>query len=242
MIRWGSNLLRRLLPLALTVGVSVYGSGSAGAHIGTEPSQVEGGTAVTLSLRVPHGCADSPTTALTVAAPADVNDLQPVAKVGWTTSVAPDRVTFSGGTVPAEATETFQVSFTAPASTATGLLYVPVLQTCGKEEVGWIEIPTGLTEPEYPAPGITVVPATVEPEVTSSSTEVAETPPTSVEVSQTSPPPASLAQEAQERGTGVDQTEEDSAAVPLAVGGLVTGAAAIGGLFVALRRRRQHPQ
>ena len=130
-------------------------AGAASAHLEPDPASITAGEAATVAFNVEHGCDGSPTIELQIKLADGITDAQPVAKEGWTSSVADGVVTFGGGSLPATTEETFSITFTAP--TTDGALVFPSIQRCTVGQINWIE-PTveGQPEPEEPAPVVQV--------------------------------------------------------------------------------------
>jgi periplasmic copper chaperone A len=224
---------RRVRELAAVVaavaGALVLGAAPAGAHVDVDPGTVRSGEAVTLSLRVQHGCGESPTNEMVVAAPTGVTDLAPVAKEGWTTSVAPDRVTFRAAAPPATPGGSFAVRFTVPGTA--GRLYVPVVQRCVQGEHAWIEIPeAGGSEPQSPAPFVEVAAGAPSTDAPGTATPTTAAPTTAV-----TPERTVALENTAASGDGVTAEEDDGGTdVGLLLGvGLV-----VMGVILFVRRRR----
>ncbi len=205
-----------------TALVLAVGTGMALAHVDPDPLAVEAGTTATVGFKIEHGCDGSPTTALQFKIPAEVTNVKPVDKPGWTTAVAGDLVTFTGGPLAADQEDHFDLTLTAPAQA--GEVRFPAIQTCEKGELAWIEIPAdGAAEPEHPAPTLKITAGppssadlTPEPETTDGGTPAS----TPTLVAATSP----------------DDSGNTGAVVAAIIGGaiLVIG----GGWFWSRRRQR----
>jgi periplasmic copper chaperone A len=151
------NRVVRLITATCAAACSsvLIGAGIAEAHIETDPPAVAAGSAASVGFNVEHGCDGSNTTELQIKIPDGVTDAVPVDKPGWTSAVAGDAVTFSGGDLDATTPDTFQIAFTAPAGP--GTIYFPIVQTCQTGETAWIEIPAaGAAEPDHPAPAVLI--------------------------------------------------------------------------------------
>ncbi len=82
------------LRIALLAGTSL----PAAAHVTLEQPQAVAGSSTRAVLRVGHGCAGSPTTALTVRIPAGFGVAKPMPKPGWELRIEPaDPVDRKGG-------------------------------------------------------------------------------------------------------------------------------------------------
>jgi uncharacterized protein YcnI len=152
------NLIHLARPLAGIVGAAalvLLVAGPASAHVDPDPLAVQAGTSTTVSFGVEHGCDGSATTKLDIKFPDGFTGLKAVDKQGWTGAVTGQVVTFSGGKLDAATKDDFAVQVTAPATA--GTQYIPVVQTCEKGALNWVEIPKeGAAEPEHPAAGLKI--------------------------------------------------------------------------------------
>ena len=202
--------------LALAVGAPL----AASAHVHVTPGDAPAGASTRIDFSFSHGCDGSPTTALVVDVPTEVDAVNPVVDGAWTITreLGPDgiptRVTFTA-VQPVEdglsASAGLVVAF--PQSTAGETVAFPVLQQCAQGETAWTELAAEGQDPhelEAPAPLVTV---------------------------------GAVADEAQDEHASAsgDAATETPASAPdpvarwLAGGALV---AALGAIAVALRRRR----
>ena len=92
---------------------------AAQAHVEASPEKVKAETTAVISFHVPHGCAGSPTTSITIRLPLGVGTATPIAKVGWRTSLNGRVITFGGGSLPANTGSVFSIRATMPATSAT---------------------------------------------------------------------------------------------------------------------------
>jgi len=140
-------------PVAVLAGAAalvVLVAGPASAHVDPDPLAVQAGTTATVAFGIEHGCDGSPTTKVEIQFPTGFTGIKPVDQTGWTSAVAGQVVTFSGGKLDAATKGDFAVAVTVPA--AAGLQQIPVVQTCEKGDIQWIEIAKeGAAEPEHPA-------------------------------------------------------------------------------------------
>lgn len=146
-------LFRSIAVAAGAAGVLLLAAGPASAHVDPDPLAMQVGTTADVAFGVEHGCDGSPTTKLDIQFPTGFTNLKPIEKQGWTATVAGQVVTFTGGTLDAKMPDDFAVNVTAPATA--GTQYIPVVQTCAKGSIQWIDIPKdGAAEPEHPAAGL----------------------------------------------------------------------------------------
>jgi uncharacterized protein YcnI len=148
--------LRLSAALAACTAVTLMVSGVSYAHVEPDPIAVEAGKSATVGFAPGHGCDGSPTISLAFKVPATVTDAVPVDKAGWTGEAKDGVVTFSGGSVDATVdTERFEITFTAPAEA--GPIYFPVVQTCVKGAISWIDPPNADgSEAEFASPAVMV--------------------------------------------------------------------------------------
>ena len=143
--------LRIPLAVAAGVGIALCLAGSASAHIHTDPEEVKAGTENTVGFIIEHGCDGSPTTKIELQLPTGISNISGVDGNGFTAAVDGQVVTFSGGTLPDDTEQAFEVTFTAPSEA--GTIDVPMVQTCEEGSTDWIEPEVeDQPEPEHPAP------------------------------------------------------------------------------------------
>lgn len=149
------------------------------AHITLSQPEATAGGSYKATFRVGHGCEGAPTTAVRIRIPEGVIAVKPQPKPGWEITLTTGKyartytrfgaevsegvteVAFTGGNLPDAYYDEFVLSTYLPASLEAGTLWFPVVQECpdGAAE-RWIEIPVeGQPEPEGPAPGLKIVPA-----------------------------------------------------------------------------------
>jgi periplasmic copper chaperone A len=146
---------RSLRGAVITATLMLVGTGAAGAHVHASPDKVVSGSSATVSFVIGHGCAGSPTTKVAIKVPSTVTKVAGVAPKGWKAAVVGSVVTFTGSTLPDKTKGLFGVSFVA--STKTGVLEFPTVQTCVKGETSWIQpTPANGKEPDYPIPTVLV--------------------------------------------------------------------------------------
>jgi uncharacterized protein YcnI len=150
------------------------------AHVTITPGRATAGEQATIALRVPHGCDGSSTTAISVQIPDTVASVTPQYLADWTvdTTMGPlaepvelhgetvsegiREVTWSGGpAIPDGLYFDFGLSVRMP-DAAGEALYFPIVQTCERGEMQWIEIPAQGEDDhdlEAPAPAVELVEA-----------------------------------------------------------------------------------
>jgi periplasmic copper chaperone A len=123
----------------------------AGAHAKPNKSAAPAGTRQEIRFTIEHGCGNSPTTQVSVRLPVGVSKPAPKAPKGWTVEVAKDQrvVTWSGGSLPSKTKGDFAVTMSFPSTKGTTLSF-PMVQTCTKGTLRWIEGPGS----QYPAPTV----------------------------------------------------------------------------------------
>lgn len=176
----------RTMVLGTAVGTAALGTSlfaaPAMAHIIFENGAVAAGTRTEFVLRVPHGCDGSPTVAVRVAVPKELEGIEALPKPGWKLSVVTDdlhqasadanaghsdggeekvkELVWSNGRLE----DAFRDTFVFRASvnkTATGRIFVPVVQQCESGAERWIEIPAAggsSDDLKHPAPSVGVEP------------------------------------------------------------------------------------
>ena len=135
---------------------------AASAHVTLERQEAPVGASYKAVLRVPHGCAGSPTTAIRVRVPAGIIGVKPMPKPGWQLNTVTGKYqkpyTLRGAPVTEGVTEISWVSGKLPdahydefvfigviAEELGGgqTIYFPLVQECEKGVHRWIEVPTG---------------------------------------------------------------------------------------------------
>jgi uncharacterized protein YcnI len=157
--------MRRLLPLVL---LALLWAAPVRAHVVlSEPTAAAGSYHVTTFI-VGHGCGTGDTVALRIAIPDGVLIARPQPKPGWQVELAMDAktdlvsaITWRGGRLPHDQFDMFSILMHLPKTP--GRLYFPTVQSCTQGESRWVERPVaGQAEPAFPAPVLTVVPATAD--------------------------------------------------------------------------------
>ena len=154
------TIVTTLVALSLTLALA----GPAGAHADATArtdatANAAGDGRVALAITVEHGCSGNPTIGVRVALPSGATAVRAVDPSGWTSTVTATEIAWSGGSIPATATGTFEFSL-IPAQPAGSTVSLPTIQTCtNNTEIAWIQAPTSDTsEASRPAPTF-VVPA-----------------------------------------------------------------------------------
>lgn len=151
--------------LGLGLGLALSAPLAASAHVEVDASSTAPATLGVLTFAVGHGCEGSATTALAIRFPADVQAVKPTLAPGW--SVAEQEaadgttVTYTADTpLPDSLRATVQVEALLPVDGAAGdVVTFPTLQTCVAGSTDWAETPAAGTEPDHPAPAITLTDA-----------------------------------------------------------------------------------
>jgi uncharacterized protein YcnI len=164
--------------LVLAAVALVALAGPVAAHATADAvAAPEGRTALTLGFE--HGCDEAPTIAFRVRLPDGVADVRPQDPPGWTSSVEPDQVVWTGGSITGAGSFNLEAVLAEPAGTT---VTVPVIQECpGGAEEAWIQVPDGSGTPlDHPAPTFVVpandttptpAPTTTEPTTTTAATD-----------------------------------------------------------------------
>lgn len=168
------GVLRRLAVVSVAGCVVVGAATPAAAHITISPSTTEAGAQAVLEVSVPHGCAGSPTTGLTIQIPDQVMTVTPTRDALWdvvtTTETLDPPVTDSHGRqlsqrvasvtfrtdvpLPEGYRDVLELSLLLPDLAGETLIF-PTIQTCEEGEAAWIEVATDgqdAQDLELPAP------------------------------------------------------------------------------------------
>jgi uncharacterized protein YcnI len=130
------------------------------------------------AISIPHGCAGSATTKVSIWLPEEILQAKPMVKPGWKIEIvrvkldkAVDgphgakitervaKIIFSGGNIPDDHIDEFVLQLRLPKEA--GTLYFPVEQECGEKRLNWNEIPASNQTPrdlDSPAPVLIVAP------------------------------------------------------------------------------------
>lgn len=176
-----SRTLKTTLALGATSGLMLLGLGSASAHVSATPTETAAGAYTLVTFAVGHGCDGSPTTAMTITLPKELNDATPTVNPNWTISKATEKldtpVTLPNGSKISERTasitytaktpldahqrDTFTLSLQLPDAAGT-TLHFPTLQKCETGQTDWKEIPAAGADHDSvdaPAPELTITAA-----------------------------------------------------------------------------------
>ncbi|MCM0020291.1 MAG: YcnI family protein [Tagaea sp.] len=164
--------------MAVCAAVLVASVAPARAHVTLEQGQAAAGSIYKAVLRVPHGCAGSPTLRVRVRIPDGMLNVKPMPKAGWalTTVKGPLAQPVAGdhgaritegvreivwsGRLLDEHYDEFVFRGTLPDAPNT-TLYIPVVSECETGVERWIEMPAaGQTSRDlrYPAPSLRLTP------------------------------------------------------------------------------------
>jgi periplasmic copper chaperone A len=138
------------LATALT-GSLVLVSTPAQAHAKANVSKAKAGSRQEIRFTIEHGCGKSPTIKLTVKLPKGVSNPVATKLPGWTASSTDSTVTWTGGSLAAKTKGDFGLTMTFPSTKGVKLSF-PMVQTCTKGTLRWIEGP----DSEYPTPTVTL--------------------------------------------------------------------------------------
>lgn len=147
---------------AALAAVLLLAPAAANAHIVTGQKTAVVGSYTPVEFRVGHGCEGKATTAVRVEIPAGVDKASPRDMPGWRTSVETRdgrtvAITWKGR-LPDDRYEAFVVFMKLPGEP--GVLYLPTVQTCGKLESRWVQIPAGDGAAlSHPSPKLVLEPA-----------------------------------------------------------------------------------
>lgn len=174
--------MKKILALA-TLALPLAVGSQALAHSTFAEGEVVQGETARLTLRVPHGCGDEATLRVRIQIPEGLIAAQPMVKAGWEleTVTGPYENSYElyGNTVTegvreiiwsGELPDAFYDEFVFRARVtdrlpAGEMVYIPAIQECANGAERWIEIPAAGQDShdlEDPAPGVMVVPASVD--------------------------------------------------------------------------------
>ncbi len=158
-------------------GVLAVGAATTtAAHVTVSPKQVPADSYVVLTVGVPHGCEDSPTTSVAIQIPEGITAVTPTVNPGWNVRVVkeklPEPLTDGHGNsitertsevvyraktpLPADLRDAFELSVKTP-DTPGATLSFPALQKCEEGEIAWAQVPepgVDAHDLQYPAPQV----------------------------------------------------------------------------------------
>lgn len=217
----------------------------ASAHVTITPSTTAAGSTAELRVEIPHGCAESATTAITIRMPEEVTDVRASGTDRWAVDQAADALTYSTDT-PLPDGEHAEVAFSVRLPDDAGATLVfPVVQRCEVGEAAWTEVAEhaeGHDDLERPAPVLVVTEGKGggSGEAEAESVGEAEAEASAVAEPAEAEPAEAGADAAEAAPADAAPAAADSGRNPLVTYGaaalLVAGALAGG--FVLLRRRR----
>lgn len=233
---------------ALTVaGLAL--AGTASAHVTVSPTSLPQGSAAELTFKVPNEESSANTVEIQLQIPTDHPIAQVLAKPvpGWTVTehtvklakplttddgtftTAVNEIDWTGGSIAPGQYQDFQISVDPLPTDATQLVFKAVQTYSNGDVVRWIDLSSGGSEPEHPAPVLTLTPATGS-DSASSTTATA----------------SASAASADGSGASAASASTSSSSDALGIAGLVLGAigAACGVgalLFVRRTRRNEAP-
>ena len=181
MMKLTRTLLAAPAALSLSLGIVALSAGPASAHVTVTPTETGAGSYTVLTFSVGHGCEGSPTTRIEIQVPESVLSVtpsrNPFYEVEKTIEQLDEPVTDAHGNEVTERTasivytadtplpdgqrDAFELSFQLPDAEGETLSF-PTIQTCGKGETGWVEVPAAgqdADELESPAPAFEILPA-----------------------------------------------------------------------------------
>jgi uncharacterized protein len=236
---------RRLSVVLVAVALVVLAPTAAGAHVTVNPDEASAGGFATLTFQVPNE-RDVPTTGLEVTLPVDTPipfvSVQP--GPGWTYEVqratldqpiegegeeiteVVERISWSGGEVLPGEFQTFSISAGPLPEDAETLLFPAVQTYADGEPVRWVEPPSADgSEPEFPAPALTLTPATGDEH--------------GGEGQETTSTTATGSDEESAASDDVASSDDLDTAMAIAIAGVIAGLAGVGVGFFALARSRR---
>jgi uncharacterized protein YcnI len=223
----------------------------AGAHVTVDTDSVPAGGFTAVTLTVPHGCEDAPTSKIAVEIPEPILNAAPQVVAGWEAETTIEElaepvegahgevteriaeITWTaevGNELPSPFRQVFTIGFQAPEEVGERL-YFKVLQTCTEGETAWIEeTEDGAEEPEHPAPFVDVVEATEDGHGGGAETTEATEP---AEATEDAAEPVAASTSA-----STDDGDDGGSSDGLAIGGLVLGALGLAAGGAALVKTR----
>jgi uncharacterized protein YcnI len=233
----------------ILAGAAVVGAGVASAHVTVQEDSVVAGEFEVVTIAVPHGCEESPTTSVRIQMPETIPAVTPTINAGWDVEKVMEtlaepiqgehgeitervsEVVYTAKTpLPDGYRDTFALSIKVP-DDASGLMFFPTVQVCEAGESDWIEIPADGQDPfelEKPSPFVNVVSSTDNADAatdgdTVTDGESADEATTDIVVDEVS----------------ADSTSDDDGSNGLAIAALAVGLLGLGTGAVAIARTRK---
>ena len=147
-----------LLVLTL-LSSALLGAAPASAHVTITASTTAAGATAVVRLEVPHGCAGSATTEVSVRMPAEVREVAAESTERWVVEQSDDGLTFrTDAPLPDALRDEVAFSVRLPEEVGTELVF-PVVQRCEEGESAWTEVAEDAAsreELDQPAPVVVV--------------------------------------------------------------------------------------
>jgi periplasmic copper chaperone A len=123
------------------------------AHPSLDNPRAEAGSTYKAAIRITHGCSGSPVREVAVEIPEGVRGAKPMPKPGWTLTVEPKRVRWSGGRLENGQFDEFVLLAGLP--DAPGTIYWKVSQLCEQGRIDWWDVPQeGKSSAELKSPAV----------------------------------------------------------------------------------------
>ncbi|MDP1626874.1 YcnI family protein [Parvibaculum sp.] len=166
------------LSIALCAAAIFAAAAPASAHVTLGQESAPAGSYYKAVFRVPHGCAGSATTSVSIRVPEGVISVKPQPKPGWTVATEKAaytqtyevhgkpvsegvvKVTWQGGPLPDDQFDEFAFLAKLPSDPEAMMLFFPVEQTCEKGSIAWDEFAAPGVDPhslEKPAPALMLI-------------------------------------------------------------------------------------
>jgi periplasmic copper chaperone A len=220
-----------MVPAVIVAAVVFALAGPVFAHVEISSTDAAAGQPSTMTLTVPNERDDAATVRIDLRFPEGqpLTNVTAAATPGWTATVDPAGIVWSGGPLTGENEVGLMFTGTLPAGV--DRLEFRVLQTYDDGDiVRWIEAtPEGGPEPDFPAPVLTVAAAPQTAPQTTAAEHHEETTDSSAAADDPSESAAS---------TGEKDDDDDARPVIIAIVAVAAVLAAGGGTLLYLRRRR----
>jgi uncharacterized protein YcnI/copper(I)-binding protein len=163
---------RHVLPLVAALMLTAASIATAFAHASLEKGEASNGSYKAV-MRIPHGCGEQATNAVTIELPEGFIQAKPMPKAGWEVAVEKGdyaktymnhgkevksgvkAVTWKGGNLPTDFYDEFVISGMLADVDAGSSLAFPTVQTCMDGTVSWTELAKDGQDPhalEHPVP------------------------------------------------------------------------------------------